>query len=360
MKNVNRSSRGRNPDHVGHEAGGAGFSPPGQTVRAVARGRGQAQSRSGARGAEVRTPVSLDDRAFLTGVFRGAGGIFAMIPAEITPPRTLRGEQERRSQRGPRGEPIRESRREESREGLRQLSAPSAAGTRRGRSPGLHVFEELLDEGSPGLNVVPPFEPGLLSWRNQFGSIGASSRALASTVSGDSSPMSRIPMVANARHRGRLAAEYLSKLDFKGRKRPLRPRGEGLHDDRGDADLGARPIGKGPTSSTSSFPEGRDFKKGLFGCRAFSANLADLFVEMSRGFQQRAHQGANPGRRRNTTPDDAGGVSARTVLRGPAFKGAPRRARQPPAKSRERGGPQAGQRFVTFLSSCTAREDSPS
>jgi uncharacterized protein YbjT (DUF2867 family) len=287
--------------HVGHELAER-LLTAGQTVRAVARGAEKLRP-LGARGAEAR-PGSLDDRAFLTGVFRGAGGVFAMIPPHYAA-QDARAEQRKVAESLVAA--VRDS-------GVKHVVTLSSFGAelpdKTGPIAGLHVLEELLDK-VPGLNVVH-LRAGYFM-ENLLGSLGVIKNA---GINGSAvKPDVPVPMVAT-RDIAAVAAEYLAKLDFKGRnvRYVLGPKDYTMTE--ATRILGAS-IGK-PDLKYVEFPEA-DFKKGLLGA-GFSANMADLFLEMSRGLNTGLIKGEARSRT-NTTPTTLDEF-ARTVF-APAFKGVP-------------------------------------
>jgi uncharacterized protein YbjT (DUF2867 family) len=286
--------------HIGHELAERLLSA-GQTVRAVARGVEKLKP-LGARGAEVR-PGSFDDRAFLAGVFKGANGVFAMIPPNYSA-KDVHAEQRKIAESIVAA--IRES-------GVKNVVSLSSVGAelpdKTGPIAGLHVFEELLDKVA-GLNVV--HLRAAYFFENHLGSIGV----IKNTGINGSAIKAEVPisMVAT-RDIAAVAADYLTKLDFKARnvRYILGARDYTLTE--ATRILGAA-VGQ-PDLKYVQFPEA-DFKKGLVGA-GFSASLADLFVEMSQGFNSGLIRG-EPRSKANTTPTTLEDF-AKTVF-APAFKAA--------------------------------------
>ena len=286
--------------HVGRELAERLISG-GQTVRGVARGVDKLRPLA-ARGAEVR-PGSLDDRAFLTGAFRGAAGVFAMLPPHYSAQDT-RAEQKKIAESIVGA--IRES-------GVTQVVSLSSFGAelpdKTGPIAGLHDFEELLDKVA-GLSVVHLRAAYFME--NHLGSIGLIKSA---GINGSAiKPHVAIPMVAT-RDIAAVAAQYLTKLDFKGRNIRYVLGQKDYTMTEATRILGAA-IGK-PDLAYVEFAE-PDFKKGLIGA-GFSPNLADLFAEMSRGLNSGLIKGESRSKA-NTTPTTLEEF-AETVFE-PAFKAA--------------------------------------
>jgi uncharacterized protein YbjT (DUF2867 family) len=287
--------------HVGHELAERLLSA-GQGVRVVARGAEKLKP-LGARGAEVR-PGSLDDRAFLTGALQGAAAVFAMIPPNYSA-QDVRAEQRKIAESLVGA--VRES-------GVKNVVSLSSFGAelpdKTGPIAGLHDFEERLDKVA-GLNVVH-LRAGYFM-ENQLGSIGVIKNAgiNGSAVKADVP----VPMVAT-RDIAAVAADYLTKLEFKGRtvRYVLGPKDYTMTE--ATRILGAA-IGK-PDLKYVEFPEA-DFRKGLAGA-GFSSNLADLFVEMSRGLSTGLIRGEARSKA-NTTPTTLEEFAKTTFA--PAFKGTP-------------------------------------
>jgi uncharacterized protein YbjT (DUF2867 family) len=286
--------------HIGFELAQRLLSS-GDAVRAVARGADKLAP-LGARGADVRTG-SLEDRAFLSQVFRGANAVFAMIPPNYT------AQDPRKEQKK-----IAESLVAAVREcGVKKVVALSSIGAevpeKTGPIAGLHVFEGLLDK-VPGLDVVH-LRAGYFM-ENHLGSLGLIKSA---GINGSAiKPDLPMTMVAT-RDIAAVAAEYLAKLDFQGRtvRYVLGPRYYTMTETT--RILGAA-IGK-PDLKYVQFPEA-DFKKGLAGA-GFTEAMADMFVEMIRGLNSGLIKGETRSKT-NTTPTTLDEF-AKTVY-APAWKGA--------------------------------------
>jgi uncharacterized protein YbjT (DUF2867 family) len=274
----------------------------GHTVRAIARTADKLASLR-ARGADVR-PGSLADRRFLEGVFRGASGVFAMIPP-FTTSQDLRADQKKTAESIVAA--IRES-------GVKYVVSLSSMGAElpemTGPIVGLHVFEERLDK-VPGLNVVHLRAAYFME--NHLGSIGLVKSA---GVNGSLiKPESPFPMIAT-RDIAERAAGFLDKLDFQGRtvRYLLGPRDYTMTE--ATRILGAS-IGK-PDLKYVEFPEA-DFRNGL-SAAGFSANVAELFVEMLRGLSGGFIKG-EPRTTANTTLTTLEEFAKATFA--PAFKASP-------------------------------------
>jgi uncharacterized protein YbjT (DUF2867 family) len=258
----------------------------GHTVRAVARTADNLQPLR-APGADVR-PGSLDDQAFLTGVFRGAAAVLAVIPqtTDVTAEDPIADHTRiADSLAGA----IREA-------GVRQVVSLSSWGAEvPGKATGpiaaLHHFEELLDN-TPGLSVVH-LRPGHFM-ENRLRDIGLISGA--GVLGNMIKPDLQVPMVA-AQDVAAVAAEYLAGVGFTGRtvRYVLGPRDYTMTE---TTRILGEAIGK-PDLAYVEVPAA-EFRAGLIGS-GFSPNFADAYVEMVRGFNTRLIKG-EPRSATNTTP----------------------------------------------------------
>jgi uncharacterized protein YbjT (DUF2867 family) len=271
----------------------------GHGVRAIARGAKKLQPLA-AKGAEIKAG-SLDDRAFLASVFKGAAAVYAMIPPNYTAA-DPRAEQQKiaESLAGA----VRDS-------GVKKVVTLSSFGAEepRGTGPivGVHVLEKLFDE-IPGLDVVH-LRAGYFM-ENHFSNMGLVKSA--GINGGGLKADIPLPMVAT-RDISAVAAEYLSKLDWKGRTIRYVLGAKDVTMSEATRILGAA-IGK-PDLKYVEFPE-PDFKKGLMGA-GLSSKMADLFLEMVRGLNTGLIK-AEPRSKANTNPTTLEEF-ARTVY-APAFK----------------------------------------
>lgn len=238
----------------------------GSKVRAVGRGQDKLAPllRSGA---EIRAG-SLEDQAFTTNALRGADAAFLMIPPHYNAP-DMRADQRRMG--ASLIEAVKKS-------GIQRVVVLSSAGGDLAAGTGpilaLHEFENAVRDIA-GLSAVI-LRPTYFM-ENHLGSIGLIKHA---GINGSSMrPDTRLAMVAT-RDISAVAAELLSTPTFTGIsvREILGPRDYSMQE--ATAILGAA-IGK-PDLAYVQFSDG-DFKKGLEGA-GFSANAADLFVEMNAAF----------------------------------------------------------------------------
>lgn len=218
-------------------------------------------------GAEIRAG-SLEDRAFTTDALRGADAAFLMIPPHYNAP-DMRADQRRI------GASLMEA---VKKSGIRRVVVLSSVGgdLPSGTGPilGLHEFENAVRDVA-GLSAVI-LRPTYFM-ENHLGSIGLIKHA---GINGSAlRPDTRLPMVAT-RDISAVAAEILNAPNFTGIgvREILGPRDYSMQEVT--AILGAA-IGK-PDLAYVRFSDS-DFKKGLEGA-GFSANAADLFVEMYAAF----------------------------------------------------------------------------
>ena len=235
-------------------------------VRAVGRGHDKLAPLMQS-GAEIRAG-SLEDRAFTTDALRGANAAFLMIPPPYNVP-DMRAEQRRI------GASLIEAVKKSSIQRVVVLSSAGgelSAGT--GPILALHEFENAVRDIA-GLSAVI-LRPTYFM-ENHLGSIGLIKHA---GINGSSMrPDTRLPMVAT-RDISAVAAEILSTPTFTGISVREIPGPRDYSMQEATAILGAA-IGK-PDLAYVQFSDG-DFKKGLEGA-GFSANAADLFVEMNAAF----------------------------------------------------------------------------
>ena len=279
------------------------LSARGHKVSAVARGAEKLDLLVG-RGVEVRQG-SLEDKAFLTGVFSGAKAAFVLCPVDITA-KDVNADQ--RNKIDAIGAAIRQS-------GLKHVVALSSWGLENpeniGAMIGCHWLEKELD-AIPGLNVVnlrPVWFMENFLWNIPLIKMaGINGLSLLADLS--------FPIIAT-RDVAPVAADYLSNLNFTGRNtHNLNGPGEYTLVEMTNV-LGAS-IGR-PCLGYVKFPEGI-FKKGLTGGGGLSPNAADMLIEIDRAI--------NSGRVRAVprSPTNTTGTSleefAKTVF-APAFKAAP-------------------------------------
>ena len=270
----------------------------GKSVRAVARNVGNIK---GLKGAEVKAGA-LEDRAFLTEAFRGAAGVFAMVPPDYTA-----------SDMEARQHAVAESVTASLRDAgvthavsLSSIGAEVPAGT--GPIAHLHAFEGLLN-AVPGLNVVHVRATYFME--NQLANIGIIKTA---GISGGTLKANlSFPMTAT-RDIGAVVAEILGSPTFQGRsvRYVLGPR------EYTPAEttriLGAA-IGRADLKYVE-FPEA-DARQSMIG-GGLSANVAELFLEMNRAINSGLVKG-EPRSAANTTPTTLEEF-AKTVF-APAFAG---------------------------------------
>jgi uncharacterized protein YbjT (DUF2867 family) len=268
--------------HVGRELA-LRLLAAGQSVRAVARSAEKLRP-LGARGAELR-PGSLDDRAFVADVCRGAAGVFGMIPPNFS---SAEPRAEQRKVAENLAAAIRDS-------GVKHVVALSSVGAdlpdRNGPIAGLHDFEAALD-AVPGLDRVHLRAAYFME--NHLGSIASIRKG--GINAGAWKPDRAFPMVAT-RDIAAAAAGYLESLGFEGRnvRYVLGPRD--YHMREATRILGAA-IGR-PDLAYVEVPEA-DSRKAFVGA-GFSPSMADLYVEMVRAFNAGLIK-AEPRSQANTTP----------------------------------------------------------
>jgi uncharacterized protein YbjT (DUF2867 family) len=256
----------------------------GKKVRAVARDAGKLQALA-QKGAEP-FPASLDDAAGLTRAFAGARSVFAMIPPKYDAP-------DFRAYQNKIGEALAQAIRSSNIPYVVNLSSLGAH-----RPDGLGPINGLYDQELrlnqlTDVNIVH-LRPTYFM-ENQYGSLGLIKHQgiNGSAIRGDVA----IPMIAT-QDIARVAAEYLLNLSFKGHtvRELLGPKDVSLQEVT--AILG-KAIGK-PNLQYVQFPY-VDAEKAIAGM-GFSKDVARLFVEMARGFNEglsRPTQGRTP---QTTTP----------------------------------------------------------
>jgi uncharacterized protein YbjT (DUF2867 family) len=229
---------------------------------------------------------TLDDEVAMTKAFQGANAIFAMIPPNYAA-LDFRAYQNRISETLAKA--IQNA-------GVRCVVNLSSLGANRsdklGPINGLYDHEQRLNKLS-GVNVLH-LRPAYFM-ENQLMSLDVIKQMgiNGSAMRGDAP----FPMIATA-DIAQVAAEALLKLDFKGQsvQELLGPRDLSLQD---ATSILGKAIGK-PDLKYVQFPY-VDIEKALLG-KGFSPDLAKLFVEMSRGFNDglmKPTQGRSP---KTTTP----------------------------------------------------------
>jgi uncharacterized protein YbjT (DUF2867 family) len=287
---------------VGHQVAERLLSA-GRAVRAVARNVEKLEP-LGARGADVCSG-SFHDRAFLTRVFRGAKAAFLLTPVDVAA-RDVNAEQKQNVESI--AAAIRDS-------GLGNVVLLSSWGAevpeRIGGIIGCHWFEQLLD-GISGLNVVhlrPVWFMENFLWNIPLIKMaGINGLAIKPDV--------RFPTIAT-RDIAPVAADYLAKLEFKGRT---------VHYLNGARDytmievtrvLGAS-IGK-PDLRYVEFPKAI-LRKGLVESGGLTPNAAELAFEINQGINTGALR-AEPRSKSNTATTTLEEFAKTTFA--PAFNATP-------------------------------------
>ena len=275
----------------------------GQLVRAVGRTADKLKPLAGL-GAEVR-PGSYDDRAFLASVFKGATAAFVLTPVDISA-KDVNEVQYKVI------ESLAEAIRDSSVKHVVLLSSWGAElSTRVGGIIGCHRFEQLLDEIT-NLNMVhlrPVWFMENFLWNIPLIKMaGINGLAIKADVA--------FPMIAT-RDIAPVAADYLTRLDFKGRN----VRYLNGHRDYSMTEvtriLGAS-VGK-PDLKYVEFPDAV-FRKGLISGGGLTPNVADMGIEINRGIDSGVVK-AEPRSKASTTPTTLEEFAKTTFA--PAFKAAP-------------------------------------
>lgn len=268
-------------------------------VRVVARSADRLKALA-AKGAEVLAG-SVDDPAFLRRALEGAGAAFVLVPPSLAP--GIRALQDRTA--AAIGDAL-EAARVPRAVTLSSVGAHLPSGN--GPIAGLHVLEQRLDRirGLAPLHLRPGY-----FYENNLGAIGLvkGMGALGGALRGDL-PM---PHIAT-RDIGEVAARRLLALDWTGRTV------QELHGERDltMSDVAAalgKAIGK-PGMKYVQFPY-PDAEKGLVGA-GLPAEMAALYMEMSRGFNEGHVRTTQPRTPASTTPTSIEAWAAEVF--GPAFR----------------------------------------
>lgn len=255
----------------------------GKKVRVAAR-HADALKGFGARGAEVVTG-SIDDPAFLRRVFDGAAAAYVLLPPNLAP--GIRAWQDRTA--GAIGDALEAAKVARS-VTLSSIGADRAGGN--GPIAGLHVLEQRLDRirGLSPLHLRPGY-----FFENHLGGIGLvkSMGALGGALRGDLE-MAQIA----TRDIGEAAARRLLALDWSGRTVQELQGQRDLTMSAVAAALG-KAIGK-PELKYVQFPY-PDAEKGMVGA-GLPQEMAALYVEMSRGFNEGHLAPTQPRGGATTTP----------------------------------------------------------
>lgn len=238
----------------------------------------------GARGAEIVTG-SIDDPTFLKRAFQGAAAAFVLLPPNLAP--GIRAWQDRTA--GAIGEAL------EAAKVARSVTLSSIGADQPGGSgpiAGLHVLEQRLDR-VPGLAPLH-LRPGYF-FENHLGAIGMikGMGALGGALRGDL----KMAQIA-ARDIGEAAARRLLALDWAGRA---------VQELQGERDLSmsevapalGKAIGK-PGLGYVQFPY-PDAEKGMVSA-GLPQEMAALYVEMSKGFNDGLLKATQPRSAATSTP----------------------------------------------------------
>lgn len=273
----------------------------GKKVRAVARSAG-ALGALAARGAEV-APGSIDDPGFLRRALEGAGAAFVLLPPNLAP--GIRAWQDRTA--GILGDAL-EAAKVRHAVTLSSVGADRAGGN--GPIAGLHVLEQRLDRipALAPLHLRPGyFFENHLAWIGMIRTMGAVGGALRADL-----PMSQIA----TRDIGEVAARRLLALDWSART---------VQDLQGERDLtmaqAAAALGKAigkPELRYVHFPY-PDAEQGMVAA-GLPQEMAALYVEMSRGFNEGHLKPTQPRSAATTTPTSIEAWAAEAFA--PAFRGA--------------------------------------
>jgi uncharacterized protein YbjT (DUF2867 family) len=273
----------------------------GRRVRVVARSAGSLAA-FGAKGAEVVTG-SIDDPAFARRALEGAGAAFLLVPPYLGP--GIRAWQDRTARTL--GDAL-EAANVPYALSLSSIGAHLPSGN--GPIAGLHVLEERLDriDGLSPLHLRPGY-----FFENNLGAIGLvrALGALGGALRGDL----KMAHVA-ARDIGEAAARRLLALDWKGRT---------VQELHGQRDLSmtevaaalGEAIGK-PGMKYVQFPYA-DAEKGLVQA-GLPAEMAALYMDMSKGFNDGHVKATQPRTLASTTPTSIERWGAEVFA--PAFRGA--------------------------------------
>jgi len=269
--------------HTGHAAAEE-LLKAGQTVRVLARDASRLKDLVSL-GAEPQTG-SADDAAYLTRAFRGSDAVYTLLPPDVTHP-------DYTTHQNTMGEAIATAVRES---GVRHVVLLSSIGADKpsGTGPiaGLHRQEKRLG-AIPGLNLLAL--RSTYFFENHFASFGLIRHQgiNGSAIRGDLA----MPMIAS-RDVGHIAAHVLRTRDFTGisTRELLGPRD--ITFDEVTRIIG-NAIGK-PDLPYVTFPYEAALE-GMMGA-GLSRSMAELYVEMARGFNE-GHIKSLEGRNaRTTTP----------------------------------------------------------
>ena len=252
-------------------------------IRVAAR-HGDGLKRLAARGAEIATG-SIDDPAFLRRALRGAGAAFVLLPPTFAP--GIRAWQDRTA--AAIGDAL-EAEKVARVVSLSSIGADQAGGS--GPIAGVHVLEQRLD----GIRGLAPLHlrPGYF-FENHLASIGMiKGMGLAGSALRGDLKMAQI----GTRDIGEAAARRLLALDWSGRT---------VQELQGERDLTmaevAAALGKAvgrPDLKYVQFPY-PDAEKGMIAA-GLPAEMAALYVEMSRGFNDGHLRATQPRSAETTTP----------------------------------------------------------
>ncbi len=252
-------------------------------VRVAARGAEKLKG-FGARGAEIATG-SIDDAAFLRRVFDGAGAAFVLLPPNLAP--GIRAWQDRTA--GAIGDALEAAKVARS-VTLSSIGADQPGGN--GPIAGLHVLERRLDRvrGLAPLHLRPGY-----FFENHLNAIGMIKGMGA--LGGALRPDLKMAQIA-AQDIGEAAARRLLALDWSGRT---------VQELQGQRDLTmaevatalGKAIGK-PELKYAQFPYA-DAEKGMIAA-GLPAEMAALYAEMSRGFNDGHLKATQPRSAATTTP----------------------------------------------------------
>lgn len=255
----------------------------GKRVRVIGREAGRLEAHA-KKGAEVRVG-SVEDAAFLTKAFEGATAVFAMIPPKFV-------QTGFRAFQNQVADAIASA---VEKTGVKYVVSLSAIGAHlsEGAGPvnGLHDMEQRFNR-IPNVNVLH-LRPGPFM-ENLLGSIGMIKGM--SINGGPARADVPLPMIAT-QDIGEVAARRLAALDFKGIdvQELQGPRDVTMAE--ATQALGAA-IGK-PDLNYVAFPY-EEARKGMISA-GFPAELADMFIEANKGFNQGTVKALQPRSARTTT-----------------------------------------------------------
>ncbi len=272
----------------------------GKKVRVGARSA-EKLKKLASRGAEVVTG-SVDDPAFLRRAFQGAGAAFVLLPPNLAP--GIRAWQDRTA--AAIGDAL------EAAHVARSVTLSSIGADRPGGNgpiAGLHVLEQRLDRirGLAPLHQRPGyFFENHLGWIGMIKGMGIAGSALRPDLR-----MAQLP----TRDIGEAAARRLLALDWSGRT---------VQELQGQRDLAmpevaaalGKAIGK-PDLKYVQFPY-PDAEKGMVAA-GLPPEMAALYVEMSRGFNEGHLKATQPRSPSTTTPTSIEAWAAEVFA--PAFRG---------------------------------------